>query len=276
MRKLYHEFFYIPQHGKIREKVMAARVAVVALITVVCLTAMSLTAFAYFSYNVVSGTNRIKAAHFDVDVTVTVADEPQQTARSVRSNAVTHTAVLQPGVTYTVRVRSADNSTAQTGFVIVSAQNSDSCYHTQQLRKGGEATEFYLTVTAETTVTFLAHWGTSSRSGTPAQPDDLYITQGESVALTVRATTTTTTAPTTQTTTTVTATAPTTVTTQTTTTATTAATTAPATQTTTTATATVPTTVTTQEPTTATTAATTTSTETAVTTGTTVTEVSDQ
>lgn len=275
MRKLYHEFFYIPQHGKIREKVMAARVAVVALITVVCLTAMSLTAFAYFSYNVVSGANRIKAAHFDVDVTVTVADEPQQTARSVRSNAVTHTAVLQPGVTYTVRVRSAENSTAQTGFVIVSAQNGDSCYHTQQLRKGGEATEFYLTVTAETTVTFLAHWGTSSRSGTPAQPDDLYITQGESVALTVRATTPTTTAPATQTTTTVTATAPTTVTTQTTTTTTTT-TTASATQKETTVTVTAPTTVTTQEPTTATTTATTTSTETTVTTGTTVTEVSDQ
>ena len=75
MRKLYNEFFYIPKYGKIREKVMLARVSMTAVIMAVCLVAMSITAYAYFSYNVTSGSNAIKAASFYTDVTVQITDE---------------------------------------------------------------------------------------------------------------------------------------------------------------------------------------------------------
>ena len=55
MRKLYNEFFYIPKHGKVREKVMLTRLTMTITIVIMCLAAMSITAYAYFSYNITSG-----------------------------------------------------------------------------------------------------------------------------------------------------------------------------------------------------------------------------
>ena len=51
MKKLYNEFFYVPKYGKVKEKVMLMRTALTVVIMVVCLFAMSLTAYAYFSHN---------------------------------------------------------------------------------------------------------------------------------------------------------------------------------------------------------------------------------
>ena len=74
MRELYNEFFYIPKHGKIREKVMLTRIVSTIAIVIMCLAAMSITAYAYFSYNITSGSNTIKAASFYTDVTVQITD----------------------------------------------------------------------------------------------------------------------------------------------------------------------------------------------------------
>lgn len=71
MKELYNEFFHIPKHGKVREKVMLMRTAITVVIMIVCLAAMSITAYAYFSYNVTSGSNTIKAANFDALITIT-------------------------------------------------------------------------------------------------------------------------------------------------------------------------------------------------------------
>jgi len=71
VRKLYNEFFHVPKHGRIREKVMLVRAIVTAVIILACSAAMSLTVYAYFSYNVTSGSNMIKTASFDADITVT-------------------------------------------------------------------------------------------------------------------------------------------------------------------------------------------------------------
>jgi len=74
VRKLYNEFFYIPKHGKVREKVMLARMASMIAIVIMCLAAMSITAYAYFSYNITSGSNIIKAANFEANVSITITD----------------------------------------------------------------------------------------------------------------------------------------------------------------------------------------------------------
>lgn len=71
MRKLYNEFFYIPKHGKVREKVMLTRIAMTVTIVIMCLAAMSITAYAYFSYNITSASNTIQAANFEAQITVT-------------------------------------------------------------------------------------------------------------------------------------------------------------------------------------------------------------
>ena len=70
MRELYKEFFHIPKHGKIPEKVILVRVALIVIIAVVCLATMSITAYAWFSYNVTSGSNVIKAANFEAQITI--------------------------------------------------------------------------------------------------------------------------------------------------------------------------------------------------------------
>lgn len=169
MRKIYNEFFYISKHGKIREKVMLARVATTAIIMIVCLAAMSFTAYAYFSYNVTSGSNIIQAANFEADVSIKIADANGEAVTVNKIDSKTHTSVLEAKKTYYVTLVENKNSTATTGFCIITAEGCADIYHTQQLgvdaaAEGGktETITFNINVSAKTTVTFLSHWGTSS------------------------------------------------------------------------------------------------------------------
>lgn len=156
MRKLYDEYFYIPEGGKIREKVMLARVATMVVIVVLCLVAMGFTAYAYFSADLTSGSNRIVAASFDIDVTV---DGNAVTERSGKA----YVASLPAGE-HTVMLKHAENSTATTGFVVITATDCDTTYHTAQIGKN-ETLTFTITANADTIVSFLVHWGTSSDYG---------------------------------------------------------------------------------------------------------------
>lgn len=70
MIKFHNELFYIPKHAKISDKAMLIRAAVTVVIMVVCLAAMSITAYAYFSCSVTSGSNIIKSANFDATISV--------------------------------------------------------------------------------------------------------------------------------------------------------------------------------------------------------------
>ena len=175
MRKLYNEFFYIPKCGKIRGKVMLARNALTIAIVVMCLAAMSITAYAYFSYNVTSGSNTIKAASFYVDVEVQITGDDETTVEDsnitpiISDNKNFVVSGLEVGKWYKFTVTKSEKSTAQTGFVVVSAEGSPVIYHTQQLgvdkSVSGEYTSaitFKMMITDETDVILVAHWGTSS------------------------------------------------------------------------------------------------------------------
>ncbi len=191
MRKLYDEFFYIPKHGKIREKVMLARVVTTAMIMIFCLVAMGFTAYAYFSYNVTSGSHIIKAASFETNVSITIEpiDNISEEDPVITTNQKAHSATLNGGTTYKVTITPSEKSTAKTGFVILTASNCNSRYHTQQLGKDGDATtgevSFYIQANATTEVTLLAHWGTSTYYGYAKENNELYITQGETVVLAI-------------------------------------------------------------------------------------------
>lgn len=69
MKKLFMEYFYIPQNGKVREKVMLARVAVSILFILGCMAAMSITAYAFFSHSVSSGQMTVESKYYDLTVT---------------------------------------------------------------------------------------------------------------------------------------------------------------------------------------------------------------
>lgn len=195
MRKLYNEFFYIPKHGKIREKVMLTRIAMTITIMVICLAAMSLTAYAYFLHNVTSGSNTIKAASFYTDVTVQITAEDGTAVDTITTNTSdhkSHSAELSANKTYTITVKHNDRSTAQTGFVIVTAEGCETRYHTQQLGRDGDGNTytitFKLTPGANTVVTFRSHWGTSSFYSDfkeIGENDERYIIDGEEIKLTI-------------------------------------------------------------------------------------------
>ncbi len=195
MRKLFNEFFYIPKHGKIREKVMLTRVVMTITIMVLCLAAMSITAYAYFSYNVTSGSNIIKAASFYTDVTVQITAEDGTAVDTIKTNTSDHKAhgaSLEANKTYTITVKHNERSTAQTGFVIITADKCGTKYHTQQLGRDGDGNTdtitFKLTPGANTIVTFQSHWGTSSFYADfmeIGENDEQYILDGEKIELTI-------------------------------------------------------------------------------------------
>ena len=196
MRKLFNEFFRIPKHGKIREKVMLARLAITITIVVACLAAMSFSAYAYFSYNVVSGFNIIKSATFKTEVQVQITDEAGnvvETITPITSNRKSFKIEgLEIGEFYTVSIKPInDDTAAKTGFVIVTADNCLDTYHTQQLGidenvPGGrtEDIKFKLMVTDSAVVYLQSHWGTSSYyADYQNKYDELYITQGEEIKM---------------------------------------------------------------------------------------------
>ena len=200
MRKLYNEFFHIPKHGEIREKVMLTRICSTVATIVMCLTAMSITAYAYFSYNITSGSNTIKAATFKTEVQVRIFDSDGEAADTVTPITSDHQSFriegLTVGKTYTVTLKPIhDETTAKTGFVVVTADNCPDTYHTQQLGKdesveGGETEElsFKLTITGTTNVLLTAHWGTSSyydEYKNKGDAEELYITQNEEIEMNV-------------------------------------------------------------------------------------------
>lgn len=152
MRKLYNEYFYIPKGGKIREKVMLARVMSTVVIVVLCLAAMGLTAYAYFSDSLTSGSNKITAANFDIEVEIN--DE----AVSTRDGHKAFIAALKAGEEYQVELTRFGS--AKTGFVIVSAEGYDDKYYAVEF--DGECLTFTITVDTSTTVSFLPHLGTPS------------------------------------------------------------------------------------------------------------------
>lgn len=165
MRKLYEKFFYIPKHGKMRDNVMLVRSAFTLAIMVVCLIAMSVTAYAYFSANVTSGANMIKAANFDVNISVT--DSNTKANVDIPATVSGRETVLDfktPG-TYTVTLAKAGS--ADTGFCIITANGIE--YITQQIGVDVSAPNQYrgsvvfeLQVIGSGTLKIVSHWGTSS------------------------------------------------------------------------------------------------------------------
>ena len=165
MRKLYDEFFYIPKHGKVREKVMFTRMVSMIAIVIMCLAAISFSAYAYFSYNITSGSNIIKAANFEASVSV-IANSSSDPIMVTKDGKI-QTVTLSAG-TYTVKLTAGD-STADTGFCIVTIGKDT--FFTAQIGKDvaknltDASVTFTLKVPVETKITFLSHWGTSSFYG---------------------------------------------------------------------------------------------------------------
>jgi len=153
---------------------------------------MSLSAYAFFSYNVTSASNTIKAANFEAKVDVQIADENGEPVAVTTGGDNTHTAELKANTEYYITLQATDRSTAKTGFVIITAENCDSKYHTEQFGKdsngNAKTVTFWLKPTAATTVTFLSRWGTSSFYPNYIQTgedSELYVLTDEHITISV-------------------------------------------------------------------------------------------
>lgn len=155
---------------KVSEKNLLTRGLVTLTVVILCLAAMTLTAFAYYSLDIVSGSNKIKAAVFDVNVTIQ-GDQGEVTVTPGPNK--TYKAVLPAG-TYSIEVAHSTQSTANTGFVTMEV--ADGMYYTRQLTKSDhtDSLTFTIETNAEMAVKFSACWGTSIYHNTQA---DIYITE---------------------------------------------------------------------------------------------------
>ena len=153
---------------KVSEKNLLTRGLVTLTVVILCLAAMTLTAFAYYSLDIVSGSNKIRAAFFDVDV---VIDNGNITV--IPGANKTYSASLPAG-THSINVSHSPGSTANNGFVMV--ETTEGVYYTRQLTKSDhtDSLTFTFETNAEMAVKFSACWGTSIYHNTQA---DIYITE---------------------------------------------------------------------------------------------------
>ena len=191
MKSVYDEFFYVPKDGKVREKVFLARITVSVVLMLICLAAMSISAYAYFACNTSAMENIIQSTNFEATVSiVTVVDQNNQAVPVFKEDTHTQSALLTAGKAYTVTLRPV--GTATTGFCVVSADGCEKVYHTQQLGVDGDEFRTELTFTVavdqDTRLSIFAHWGTSSYYDAytnKGQNGELYIVDGETLMLAV-------------------------------------------------------------------------------------------
>ena len=171
MKPFYDEYFRIPKEGdgKITDKVMLVKVAQIVVTMIVCLIAMSLSAYAYFSHNVTSGVNIIQSADFGLNVKITDQSDPANEILAGEGG------IYQLGNgTYTVTLEKKGTASTGFGVIVVTVGGNTTKYHTQQLGVGGvpdstavpATLEFKLNLSAlpadETvTINITPHWGTS-------------------------------------------------------------------------------------------------------------------
>lgn len=191
MRKLYYEFFHIPEHGRIRERVMLTRVVLTTIIMLICLATMSVTAYAYFTYSITSKTNSIKTANFDVRVEIEDVSISNDRSSEIQIQGHSKTIKLEKGV---YRIQLHKQGTAKTGFCKINAEGGNASFYTQQLgtdinTETGERDpfEFEMVITDDTELEILAHWGTAAYydKETRSQTETPYIEDGDSIVMVI-------------------------------------------------------------------------------------------
>lgn len=116
MKKIYKELIFIPEDGKIREKVFFVRMGVLVSSILLSLVAMSFTAYAYFTHTITANFGVIKSANWEITVTVTTPEgvTPQAGGGYVIENTDSQAKVYEFKV-----VKDTQTATASVGYVRV-------------------------------------------------------------------------------------------------------------------------------------------------------------
>ena len=169
MIRLCKSLFYEPKFGSDADSIILMHLFSTVTIVLVCLAAISLSAYAFFSHSVTSGFNTIQASNFSTTVTIKASDNTIITQGKIQKNT------FAPGI-YSMTI-TRDSGANGTGFCMVRI-GEKSTYYTQQLGRdlnapGQERTQvsFALDVKATTTVAFESRWGTTSYYSSTAESE---------------------------------------------------------------------------------------------------------
>lgn len=174
MIKLCKNLFYEPKYGNVQDSMMLKRLFSTVTIVLVCLAAISFSAYAYFTYSITSAPNKIQTSSFSASIMI-----ESEIENNVFTQGYIQNCSLEPGK-YTVTI-STDSGITGTGFYTITVGSTT--YHTQQLgvdlnTLGQKRTQisFMLEVHTTTDIVFDSHWGTSSHySAVPITENAFYI-----------------------------------------------------------------------------------------------------
>ena len=159
MIRLCKNLFYKPKYGSDADSIMLKRLFSTVTVVLVCLAAISLSAYAFFSCSVTSGSNTIQTSSFSTTVTIKASDGTIITQGKLQSHTFTPDK-------YSVTI-TRDSGANGTGFCMIHI--GEKTYYTQQLGRDitapnqeRPAVSFTLDVKTSTKVAFKSCWGTNS------------------------------------------------------------------------------------------------------------------
>lgn len=183
MKKLYHEYFHIPENGKISDKVMLGRTVVAALCVILCLCAFSVSTYAYYYMTVVSSGNTVQAATFEAEVHVFEGNEEVDAIGGVYpldANSEYTVVVIPRGSAKGFAVVTVASQAGNQALMLASVDEGEGegsgeeqaaipeidisgagTYYTPQLFEDGQAkaATFTIQTTEAVTMSIEAHWG---------------------------------------------------------------------------------------------------------------------
>lgn len=172
MKDLYEKYFYVPKHGKVKERVMLARIAVSVVIMLVLMAGMSLSAYAYFTANNTTMIKPIKAAHYQLDTVVIAPDD--LTPDNAGVYTLENPADGNGAENFVFKIRINETTNATVGFceIVVKTDASDDVqkFYTEPIGKyviadqSVEVKERSVTIRVpegkKAEVRFVSQWGT--------------------------------------------------------------------------------------------------------------------
>ena len=149
MKDLIYKVLHIPAE-KISDKTLMKRVYSTVIIISVLLFGMGISAYAYFSSDVASHSNKIKSAEFTIDIAVDGVAAGNQT--TIQDNDPHYFSLHYTG-------------TAETGYckiVISNGTDSENYFTTQFVKNSNENIQVSITAKPGFTVRIIPNWGVSA------------------------------------------------------------------------------------------------------------------
>lgn len=156
MKAFYYEFFHIPQQGKIRDKVLMARVVAASVLIILCMLFMSLSAYAFYAVGLTTHST-IKTANFAAQLEI--VDSAGVHLECEHSGGIYHMELMPDS--YMVYL--SYDGDAETGFCVIRLNGQE--YHTRQFFEQNRSSDelvLMLELYETSELIVVPHWGTSS------------------------------------------------------------------------------------------------------------------